>query len=71
MTSRLWCADPYVSTVDDPAHITTEYRDKYTDPHTGAKATIPKEGDVVYCVRVTHAIILRIWRDGDTNGLVC
>jgi hypothetical protein len=56
MTSRLWRADPDVSAVDDLARITTEYLDKYADPHTGAKATIPNEGDTVSRVRVTHVV---------------
>ena len=56
MKSRLWRADPDVSAVDDLAHITTEYMNKDVDPHTGAKATIPIEGDVVSRVRVTHVI---------------
>lgn len=56
MTSRLWRADPAVSAVDNLAGTTTEYLDTYADPHTGAKATIPNEGDMVYCVRVTHLI---------------
>ena len=50
--------------VNDPDELTrlnADYREKYVDPHSGAKAIIPNAGDVVYRVRVTH---LMTWEYG-------
>jgi PPOX class probable F420-dependent enzyme len=32
------------------------WQEKYVDPYTGARATIPAEGDAVYRVRVRHVM---------------
>lgn len=38
------------------AAINAHYMEKYVDPHSGAKATIPNDGDVVYRVQVEHVM---------------
>jgi hypothetical protein len=46
-----------VTLPDQLASINASYMEKYVDPHSGAKATIPNEGDVVYCVQVQHVMV--------------
>ena len=45
-----------VTDPDDLTRINADYMEKYVDPHSGAKATIPNDGDVVYRVRVKHVM---------------
>lgn len=44
-------ADP-----DELARVGAQYREKYVDPHSGARATIDDANAVVYCVRVRHVM---------------
>jgi len=45
-----------VTDADMIARINANYMQKYVDPHSGALATIPNEGDVVYRVHVKHVM---------------
>jgi PPOX class probable F420-dependent enzyme len=45
-----------VSDPDDLARLNADYREKYVDPHSGAQAIIPNEGDIVFRVPATHVM---------------
>ena len=45
-----------VSDPDELTRLNAHYQEKYVDPHSGAKASITNEGDIVYEVRVAHVM---------------
>ena len=50
-----------VTDEEELARLNAAYMEKYVDPHTGARATIPNEGDNVYRVRVRR---IMVWEYG-------
>jgi len=45
-----------ISDPDELARREVQYREKYVDPHSGARATIYGANAAVYCVRVRHVM---------------
>lgn len=41
---------------DELRHVDEQYRQKYVDPHSGARATVFNEGDDVYRLRTRHVM---------------